>query len=471
MSRIRSALALCALSLCVSTALAQSATPAVSTVAAFSFSNPAGNLVLGGDGALYGVVAPATSVAGGLVFRAAADGSEIATLYQLSPENDGITPQAGLTLGSDGMLYGTTKFGRFGEPTATGTIFKVSTTGTGFTVLHRFQNYTGTNANLAPKNDEGAYPEAELVDDTDSLYGVTTAGGENGTGAVFKVAKDGANFQVLHEFAADTDTTTSGLVVTTDGAAPVGQLVLAGGFLYGTTSAGGTNGRGTIFRVGVDGTGFVVLKHFDATTVDSTTNLLENDGGAVPIAGLVDGTDGYLYGVTSVGGASGNGVVFSIDTNGTYTLLYTFDGKTGQRPAAELMLGSDGRLYGTTSSGGETSAGAASTLGTIFSIARAGNDPTATNFTRLHSFDGEVGTVPSSKLVQLAANVFAGTLQGGGECGYGAIYRYSGAGDTVDGNTRCGRRNNNNNGGGASGPGLVLMLGTLLWLRRRIAAD
>ena len=98
----------------------------------------------------------------------------------------------------------------------------------------------------------------------------------------------------------------------------------------------------------------------------------------------------------------------------------------------------------------------------MFVIDRAG-----TNFARLHSFTSDIGVTPSSKLVQQSSNVFYGTLQGSGSCGYGSIYRYSGAGDTVTGNTRCGGTGNNDNGGGAGGPALLLMLGTLLALRRR----
>ncbi|MGI9247023.1 MAG: choice-of-anchor tandem repeat GloVer-containing protein, partial [Steroidobacteraceae bacterium] len=115
MSFLRSASALCALSLCAAVATAQGTTPAVSTVVAFSYSNPVGNLVLGADGALYGVAAPATGTNGGLVYRTTTDGSQVSTLYQLSATDDGTSPQAGLTLGSDGVFYGTTKFGRISE--------------------------------------------------------------------------------------------------------------------------------------------------------------------------------------------------------------------------------------------------------------------------------------------------------------------------------------------------------------------
>ncbi len=463
MSLIRSALALFASTLAASVALAQAA-PAVSTVVALSYSNPSGNLVRGSDGALYGTSVPVTTSTGGLVYRTTVDGSEVTTIHQISLTNDGSSPQAGLTLGSDGILYGTTRFGRAGELTSTGTVFRLAQSGAGYTVLHRFEAYTSSNADLNPQNSDGAYPEAELTEGMDgNLYGVTTAGGPNGTGVIFRLARDGTGFGVLHAFGADTDTSTSGLVVTADGAAPLGQLVQAtDGMLYGTTSAGGTNGRGTVFRLNTDGTGFQVLKHFSATTTNATTGLAENADGATAVAGLVDGNDGFLYGVTASGGTTGQGVVFAISSDGAvYTVLHVFDGATGQRPIAELLLGQDGRLYGVTSAGGVNSSGSTTSSGTVFSI-----DRTGTGFTRMHSFDGTVGAQPASKLVQLSSGVFVGTLQNSGKCGYGTVFRYSAAGDTVAGNTKCGR-SNKDNGGGAGGPAVVLLLGTLAWLRRR----
>jgi uncharacterized repeat protein (TIGR03803 family) len=241
--------------------------------------------------------------------------------------------------------------------------------------------------------------------------------------------------------------------------------VQVGGYLYGTTSVGGNFGRGVIFRIALDGTDFAALKHFPSTTVDTTTGLPENADGATPLAGLTDGNDGVLYGVTSGGGEVGQGVIFSYDiASNTYDVIHTFTGNGGQRPTGELLLGTDGKLYGTTSTGGETTGGQASTFGTFFSIDRAG-----TNFKRLHSFTNEVGAQPSNRPLQLGADLFVGTVQAGGKCGYGAIWRYSGAGDTVTGDTRCGRNgnNNNNSGGGSLGWGALALLGALGALRRR----
>jgi uncharacterized repeat protein (TIGR03803 family) len=213
-----------------------------------------------------------------------------------------------------------------------------------------------------------------------------------------------------------------------------------------------------------------VLHTFSATTQNATTNLPENADGAVPLSGLIDGQDGLFYGTTS-SGATGRGNVYRISPDGTtFTVLYQFDGATGATPIGELLLGADGKLYGTTSSGGVNSSDAPTTLGTIFSINRDGS-----GFTRLHSFDSStVGYSPSSKLVEIATGDLIGVVSSGGKCGssYGAIFRWSAAGTTYDGDTKCGfKKNNNNTGGGAGGPALLLLLGGLGWTRRRARLD
>ena len=463
MSRIRIAAALVALSL-ATVAGPVTAAPAVSTVVAFSLSNPTGNPVKGPDGALYGMANPVTSVSGGVIWRAAVDGSDVRTLYQLTPD-DAVSPGAGLTVGSDGLLYGTTKFGRGSEIAGAGTIFRIAPSGTGFEVVFRFAPVTSTNQDLSPINTNGAYPESELIEGFDGmLYGATRAGGPNGTGTIFKIGRDGTGFVLLHTFSAITSTTTSGLTVTVDGAAPTGQLLQdADGVLYGTASSGGNNGRGTVFRLNTDGTGFQVLHHFSAPTF--TNGLGKNDDGTLPFAGLVNGNDGFLYGVASQSGPNGYGAIFAIKPDGSeFSVLHGFSDTDGSRALAELRLGTDGKLYGTTTGGGVTTSGTVSGLGTFFSI-----DRTGTSFTKLHDFVSINGTGPSSSVIEQASGVFLGLASSAGNCGYGTIWRYSAAGDTVTGNTRCGRKSNNNSGGGNVGFGVLLLLGGLGLLRRRRA--
>jgi hypothetical protein len=129
------------------------------------------------------------------------------------------------------------------------------------------------------------------------------------------------------------------------------------------------------------------------------------------------------------------------------------------------MLASSGKLYGVTSTGGVNSAGTATTLGTIFSIDRAG-----TNFARLYSFDGKDGSLPSSRLLETAPGVFVGAAASAGNCSYGTVFRYSLAGDTVTGNVRCGQKKNSyNSGGGSAGLAVLLLFAGLGLVRRRTA--
>lgn len=465
MSRIRSAAACLALGFLAVTASVQAA-PAVSTAVAFSLSSTAGNLVKGPDGALYGTANPVTSVAGGIVWRATADGTEVRTLYQMKPDEDAVSPGGGLLLGSDGLFYGTTKFGKGSDSSGSGTVFKIAPDGTGFTIVHRFAPVTGTNQDFSPINTNGAYPEAELIEGFDGmLYGVARSGGANGTGTVFRLQRNGTGFEVLHTFAAITSAANSGLTVTVDGASPTGSLVQdADGYLYGTASSGGTNGRGTVFRLAADGTGFQVLHHFSTATAGSS-GPAKNDDGTQPIAGLIDGGDGFLYGVASQGGPNGFGVIYSIKLADLgFAVLHAFDDTNGARPVAELRLASDGKLYGTTAGGGVNGSGTASGLGTFFSIDRTGS-----NFAKLHDFVSQNGTGPASRVIEQASGVFLGLASSAGNCGYGTLWRYSAAGDTVTGNTRCGqKKNSNNSGGGSVGFAVLLLLGGL-GLRRRLA--
>ncbi|HSQ68865.1 MAG TPA: choice-of-anchor tandem repeat GloVer-containing protein [Steroidobacteraceae bacterium] len=444
-------------------AFGQSATPAVSTIIAFSASETTAPAILGPDGALYGTARVTVFGAAGLIYRAAPDGSEVSTLYQLG-DQDGVSPQAGLVLGSDGRFYGTTTFGAVANSGTFGTVFSVRTDGSGFTTLYTFAPTTGSNSITGLINPDGVYPDTELIEGSDGyLYGAAQQGGRNGTGTIFRLSRDGSAFDLLHEFGPITSDPDADIATNDDGHSPAGSLLEgADGYLYGTAFGGGENGRGTVFRLRHDGSGFQVVYAFSAATAPDDVTLPVNADGAAPLVGLTDGGDALLYGVASQGGATGNGTVFAIAPDGSsFTTLHDFDGSDGARPAGALLLGSDGRLYGTTNSGGTNEAGAVLGLGVIFSIARDG-----TGFEVLHAFDSTYGANPAGALLQLSDTVFVGTTENGGNCGQGTLYRLSLAGDTVDGITNCGRKKNNNSGGGSSAPAVLLLLG-LLGLRRR----
>jgi len=199
-------------------------------------------------------------------------------------------------------------------------------------------------------------------------------------------------FTTLHNFAGHPN----------DGAGPVAALTLSGNALYGTTGSGGSNFYGTIFKVNTDGTDFTNLYNFNFF------------GGEIPRSCLIL-LDGILYGTTVAGSASlGNdGTVFAINADGTdYSTLYSFSGSDGFQPAAGLIL-SSGTLYGTTYRGG---LGGNSGSGTIFSINTDGSD-----FANVYDFGNDDGVNPEDGLVS-DGNTFYGTTYNGGASGFGTIF-------------------------------------------------
>jgi|GEM_PF-3560863 len=355
---------------------------------------PYAGLVQAGDGALYGTTfsggAPGNR---GAVVKVFPDGSGYALLHSFSPGSDGYNPSAGLIQGGDGVLYGTTVSGGFGSSND-GTVFKMLPDGSGYAILHSFTMAT-----------EGDAPAAGLIQGSDgTLYGTTTHGGINGGGTVFKMFPDGSGFTVLHAFTLGGGTggyrSFAGLVLGSDGT------------LYGTTSLGGMGGGGTVFRVLPDGSGFTVLHSF---TDGSLTD------GARSFGGLTQAGDGALYGTTTAGGDNDVGTVFKILPDGSgFTIVHSFTGGTdGAGPYSALIQGSDGFLYGTTSYGGD------GTGGTAFQMV-----PDDSDFTVLHSFlgGGMDGYASYAGLIQGADGALYGTTAYGGDGNRGTMFRLSPAG-------------------------------------------
>lgn len=242
----------------------------------------------------------------------------------------------------------------------------------------------------------GCAPLAGLADLGDGfLYGTTSSGGINNGGTVFKIAPDGSGLAILKAF--------ENCGMAHGGCNPQGKLIVGGDrFLYGTThDGGGADAQGTVFKIGADGTKFAVLKVFHCVGAD----------GCTPAAGLLQGRDGFLYGTTKSG--RGGGTVFKLAPDGSrFTLLKAFDGPAS--PFAELVLASDGLLYGTTYQGG------ARNQGSVFSLATDG-----TGFTLVDSFacDGNDGCHPTAALILAEDGNLYGTTRSGGLGNAGTLYR------------------------------------------------
>jgi uncharacterized repeat protein (TIGR03803 family) len=133
-----------------------------------------------------------------------------------------------------------------------------------------------------------------------------------------------------------------------NGANPVAGLVEdSNGDLFGTTSGGGAYGDGTVFEVAAFSLAITTLASFNGTN------------GAGPEAGLVEDSNGSLFGTTSAGGAYGAGTVFQVGASGAIATLVSFNGANGAVPLAGLVEDSNGNLFGTTEFGGAGNSGTA----------------------------------------------------------------------------------------------------------------
>ena len=315
---------------------------------------------------------------------------------------EGAQPASALVL-RDGLLWGLATGGGL---QGAGTIYRLGPDGAAFDAVNTLPAEIGPG-----RPDGGLTPGA-----TGIFYGVSRTGGANGTGTVFRRNADGT-LTVLRSFSALAPHT--GLNV--GGAAPAGPLVLSGTKLYGLAPQGGANGQGVLFSLGIDGTGFTVLKEFGALSPVTGYNA----DGAQPCGGLTL-SGSKLYGVASAGGAGGTGVVFSIDTSGAgYSVLHAFaplDAATaansgGAFPGNGLVV-LGGRLHGATVGGGSGGRGvlyALSTSGGAFSVL---HDFTATDPAMDVNVDGAavVGRLAAS------GNVLFGAAAAGGAGGTGLVF-------------------------------------------------
>ncbi len=353
---------------------------------------PIANLISSGN-ALYGNTEHGLAGdGGGVIYTLNTDGSGFSNLFSFNATNQGIQPTAGMILSGD-ELYGSTEFGGTNVNLSGdqgGTVFSLSANELGF--MHF--SITDTNA---------ANPIGNLILSGDTLYGAGSGGlGPTSYGGIFKIKTDGSGYKLLHGF-------TDG----SDGAYPLGGLVLAGDVLYGTTGGdgigtfgsvfsintngatagftniyvftngidgfspfnslvlsgkhvacgttafGATNGQGTVFKVNTDGTGFTNIHSFSITDSNAF-----NQDGAFPFAGVIL-SGNTLYGTTAAAGMTGNGTVYQVNTDGSdFQVLHTFSAPDpvystnydgAQSYGSLLLLGN--ALYGVTSVGGQYGGG------------------------------------------------------------------------------------------------------------------
>lgn len=300
------------------------------------------------------------------------------TILQALTTGTGGSPENPPILAADGNLYGGACTGANGY----GAIYTIHTGGTGFAVLYAF----GGRA-------DGAGPVGQLVQAPGGLlYGTTLSGGQSGQGEVFSYDISSGKFKVVHSFDY------------ADGSTPYDGLVAdAEGNLYGTTSAGGSNGVGTVFSIAAGSHKFSLRASLRSAT------------GSAPRSPLAIGPDGKLYGTAAGGGKNNLGTIFRLAaTGGAVSDVHDFEGSDGHRPFSGLTLGKNGTFYGTTEAGGTDD------YGVVFAFKPVGRDLTV-----LHRFTLSDGAGPEGKVALDAAGNLLGTTFYGGSGNDGTIWRYA----------------------------------------------
>jgi uncharacterized repeat protein (TIGR03803 family) len=361
------------------------------------------------SGAFFGTTSGGGNNGDGTVFQIT-DQGVITTLVHFSAYDivrPGATPVAPLIRGSDGDYYGTTKFGGRYDDTYMdqGTVFKMTPAGE-HTVLAGF-------IWPIPGEHRGYWPAGAVIEGNDGfLYGTTYRGGNFDRGVVYRVAKSGRMTTIV-DFEFD---------LAPKGSGAAGSLIqIASNEFIGTTSAGGTSIKGTVFRLSN-----IATYSADLTTLAELTGRgpANETGPEAALGGLTGGVDGYLYGTTAEGGLYDKGTVFRTTNEGVITVLVEFTGNAtenkGAEPATTLVQGIDGNFYGCTGRGGTDD------LGTLFKMTPAGDLTTLVEFTGTGG--ANPGSYPQAGLRDGGDGYFYGSTSYGGMNDSGTIFRLSPAG-------------------------------------------
>jgi uncharacterized repeat protein (TIGR03803 family) len=372
---------------------------------------PAAGVSMDAAGNLYGATSGSNFGFGqGLVYKLSYKSSAwiLTPLYNFhGPYGDGISPNARPAVASDGTLYGTTPRGGIScDFAGCGIVYHLTPAANlcrtvecqwTETFAYEFQMMTGSQP-------IGPGPGDLLSDNSGNLYGTTESDNNSFSGGVYELSKSGGtwNESTLYLF--------TGKLGNGDGAQPMSGVVAdAGGNLYGTTilggstNCGGGGGCGIVYRLSPSASGWVesILYAFQ-----------DASDGRYPYGGLAIDASGNLYGTTSAGGTGGGGTVFELSPSGgnwTFSLLQRLpQNGTGYcgGPTGALVLDSSGDLYGNSCSFG------ADGYGTIFKLAHGSNGWTYTSlhdFTNGQDGAYPFGNI----LVDLSGNIYGTAQNGG----------------------------------------------------------
>ncbi len=392
-------------------------------------SQPVGQLVEGADGKLYGACAAGGGAGFGGVFRISTSGAH--ELLSHFTGANGAAPQAGLVrLASNEMLGATSA----GGPGQLGTIYKVSGSGGVSTaaVLSPAQGWhpSGAPAQLpdgkwifpvafggmggggtlstwhesSPASPVpipipesiGQQPDGGLLNYNGSWWGVTSTGG-------------GFNRGSSYSFTPATGIQLGSAHTAVAGSRAEGPLTQGSdGLLYGLAREGGTDDRGTLFRLNTSGV---------RTAMFSFTGVSNSYRGRSPRGPLARASNGSLYGVTELGGSQNLGVIFKFTPPSNYQVLADFDGSGANSPRGGLITAPNGFIYGTTSRGGTNN------TGTVIRI-----NPSNDSWSALASFPATNGG-PEGEIVMGSDGAILGFTTTGSS--WGAVFRFLPANNSI----------------------------------------
>ena len=333
------------------------------------------------------------SAGGFSLHKTKTDASAWTILHTFNGPTQGIGGSAGITEIPGDSLFGVQTYGGTSDA---GTIFSIKKDGTAFAVHHHFTAATGI------------YPTAKLIYFDGRLFGTTLQGGNFNNGVLYTINPNGSGYRVLHHFEPGdySGTALPGANITISSN---GRIFGAFGQFYAELYL---NHR--LFKVDTSGQDFetffnvdqrehgnsnleVLLLNDDSIFL-TTTEMGRHDGGVLSACdtmgsastlyqfgysangfrpdNLMKASDGKLYGTASIGGTAGNGIIFSMNADGTtFTKLHEFTDAEGYQPSGKLLEASDGKLYGACRHGG------ANGLGSLYRIDKNGN-----NFTIIYSY-------------------------------------------------------------------------------------
>lgn len=343
---------------------------------------PYSPLTLLPSGALAGTTTHGGAYGYGAVYRITRKGVTTILHSFAQGGGQGAKPTSGVTVGSDGFLYGMTSYG--GKANL-GVVYQLKLNGR-YKVLHEFDGLGGATPT-----------ESRLVEGNDgALYGVTWLGGPQNMGLIFRLTKRG-KYSVLHEFVFGPQ----------DGVRPSSDLVRGSDrYFYGTCGLGGAGNFGTLFRFNEAGD-YETLASFGGSNV------------RYPGGHLVADDSGAIYGTGRQGGDNQVGGVFKFTPAVGLSTLYSFPdvgqgGGIGFYPEGGLTLAADGKMYGTTEGGGDN------LMGSIYRIDAAGTvEP-------VYSFLGySDGSNPRHALTGTSKGDLYGVMSDGGASDNGYVYRFN----------------------------------------------